>query len=187
MKVVPSTRVESSRGPVLLYSSHHIFTGCVLLLLWDFCRFLVVVVVVFLQAVRWLAAWMSCLHPVDLWRNERVCVSGCPTSCFVASCLAAAVRRLDKMSIKWIRKEEGRPSRSLSLSLAPDEDDDWRGFSFVWAEKHFVALRILLLFFYQSKPLVCPCLSLWTVRERTSRSCHLFYSVGLQLSVSGKE
>lgn len=56
MKVVPSTRVESSRGPVLLYSSHHIFTGCVLLL-WDFCRSLVVVVVVvffYKQSGDWL-------------------------------------------------------------------------------------------------------------------------------------
>lgn len=44
MKVVPSTRVESSRGPVLLYSFHHVITGCVFVLLWDFCCFVVVVI-----------------------------------------------------------------------------------------------------------------------------------------------
>lgn len=73
------------------------------------------------------------------------------------------------------RKEEGRPSLSLSLSLARDEDDKLlRLRSFVGAEKHFVALQVLLLFIFSiSKPTVFPSSSSSTVHERTAHECHV--------------
>lgn len=73
MKVVPSTRVESSLGPVLLYSFHHIFTRCVFVLLWDFfvCLFDVILFFISSQMIGCLDVVSS---PCELWRNEGVFV-----------------------------------------------------------------------------------------------------------------